>query len=174
MDVVPHPKYLEVLFAYKSKISAVFHDVLGIHEIHHIALTRINKNNELITLSSTPAMEYNLFSSPLWRYDQTYDPRWYTLCTQASWQTLYNQTRYDELYYLKQIKHQYPIGISLAANVNEEPMIYSLASHESCEQTYELFSQQYDELYKIGLYCLNQLQAIFDDCTPQILTNEPR
>src|SRR5688500_854358 len=107
-DLMPHPHFLEILFAFKSKVSTVFRDVLGIHEIHHIALTRINKNNQLLTLSSTPAMEFNLFSSSLWRYDQSYHPKWFTLCTQSYWQNLYNQTRYDELYYLKQIKHSFP------------------------------------------------------------------
>ena len=161
-DLVPHPKFLEVLFAFKSKVSTVFRDVLGIHEIHHISLTHISKNNQLIALSSTPAMEFNLFNSPLWRYDQAYNPKWFTLCTQAYWQTLYNQARYDELYYLKQIKHSFPIGLSLAAKINDNFVIYSLASHKSCSHTRELFSTQQEDFYKIGQYCSNMLSPLFN------------
>ncbi|HAT1819714.1 TPA: hypothetical protein JBJ33_04490 [Legionella pneumophila] len=81
-EVMLHSQFLENLFAFKKKVSNVFRDVLGIHDIHHIALTRINKHNQLLTLSSTPAMEFNLFNSFLWKYDQTYNPKWFKLCTQ--------------------------------------------------------------------------------------------
>ncbi|MFA6301916.1 MAG: hypothetical protein WC627_02145 [Legionella sp.] len=164
MDIKPHPQFLEVLFAFKNKVSMVFQDVLGIHEIHHLSLTRINKNNQLITFSSTPALEYNLFSSQLWLYDKTYNPQWYQQYTQSNWQNLYQETRYDELYYLKQIKHNYPLGLSLAAKINETPVIYSLASNKSCRKTEELFTQQQEEFYKIGLYCYTLLDTLFNYC----------
>lgn len=162
--VRPHPEYLDLLFAFKNKVLSVFRDILGIHEIHHLSLTRINSQNEIITLSSTPAMEYNLFSGQLWRYDKTYNPQWYQLYTQSTWERLYKPARYDELYYLKQIKHNYPLGISLAAKVNEIPVIYSLASHSSCARTIELFTTQQEDFYKIGQYCYTLLATLFDLC----------
>ncbi len=39
-DFVPHPYLLETLFAFKSKVSSIFRDVLGIYEIHHIYCAR--------------------------------------------------------------------------------------------------------------------------------------
>ncbi|MDR3504547.1 MAG: hypothetical protein P4L79_18420 [Legionella sp.] len=156
-EVTRHPELLEVLFAFRSKVSSVFRDVLGIHEIDHIAFARVNKNNQLLTLSSTPAMEFNLFNSPLWRYDKSYRHQWFELCVQDYWQNLYDYTRYDELYYLKQIKHAYPIGLSLAAKMGEEYLIYSLASRKSCVHTRELFANQHEDFYKIGQYCSNNL-----------------
>ncbi len=163
-EVVLHPELLEVLFAFRSKVSSVFRDVLGIHEINHIAFTRINKNNQLLTLSSTPAMEFNLFSSSLWRYDKTYTPPWFQLGQQDYWQNLYCHTRYDELYYLKQIKHAYPIGLNLAAKTDEEYIIYSIASRSSCMHTRELFATQHDDFYKIGQYCSNSLNPLLNTC----------
>ena len=159
-----HPQLLEILFAFKSKISPIFRDVLGIHEIDHVAITRINKSNQLMALSSTPALEFNLFSGSLWHYDQTYNPQWIHQCTQAYWQTLYSPSRYDELYYLKQIKHEYPIGISLAAKVEDDFVIYSLASHKSCSHTRAIFSTQQEDFYKIGQYCSNMLNPFFAYC----------
>lgn len=163
-DLAPHPQFLEVLFAFKNKVSNVFRDVLGIHEINHIALTRINSTNQILTFSSTPAMEFNLFNSPLWRYDQSYNPLWFNLCSQAYWQTLYNQERYDELYYIKQIKHAFPIGLSLAAKIDEHYVIYSLASRKSCAHTHEIFSNKQEDFYKIGQYCSNMLDPLFNHC----------
>lgn len=163
-NIVLHPKFLEILFAFKSKVSSVFREVLGIHEIHHMALSRVNKNNELISLSSTPAMEFNLFSSTLWRYDKTYHPNWFKQCTQAHWQQLYYQPRYDELYYLKQIKHKYPVGLSLATTQDHMPLICSLASHNTGDHAHELFTTHHDDFYKMSLYCANLLTPIFNDC----------
>lgn len=164
MDALPHPQFLEFLFVFKREVSLVFKDILGLYNIHHFAVTRINKSNEIISLSSTPAMEYNLFSSTLWHYDKSYKPHWVNRYTQAYWHELYNSKRYDELYYLKQIKHNLPIGISLATQMNEDRFIYSLASHDSSLHTLELFSTQQDEFNKIGHYCSSLFSSLFHEC----------
>ncbi|AMQ29111.1 TPA: hypothetical protein ACK8Z3_000030 [Legionella pneumophila] len=74
-EIVLHSQLLENLFAFKSKVSNVFRDVLGIHDVHHISLTNINGHNQLLPLSSTPAMDFNLFNSFLWQHDLTYNPK---------------------------------------------------------------------------------------------------
>lgn len=161
IKVVPHPLFLNALFAFKSKVSNVFKDILGLHEISHIAITRINTHHEILTFSSTPAIEFNLFNTNLWRFDQTYQPNWFLLCTQSNWQSLYSPERYDELYYLKQIKHNYPIGYSLAAKLDQVFFIYSLATNQSFNHTHELFATHHHDFYKIGQYCANMLAPLF-------------
>lgn len=161
-EVTPHPLLLEVLFAHRRKVSSVFRDVLGLHEINHIAIAQVDMQQQLLILSSTPAMEFNLFSTPLWRFDQTYSPEWYKQYQSAYWQSLYAPERYDELYYLKQIKPQYAFGISLAQKRQQEHYIFSFASHRSCIQTQTLFSEQQDDFYKIGLYCTHLLRPLFN------------
>lgn len=167
-----HPQFLEMLFAFKSKVSKTFKEVLGIHEIHHLAITRVDKNNQLLSLSSTPSMEFNLFNSSLWLYDKTYNPLWFHLKTQDYWQSLYQTDRYDELYYLKQIKHSLPIGLSMAASVDNNYIIYSLASNNSCSYTQELFTSQQEDFYKIGQYCFNILLPLFTRCDDLALEQE--
>ncbi|MBA2650347.1 MAG: hypothetical protein H0U75_12295 [Legionella sp.] len=162
MDVSPHPQLLDFLFAFKSKVSAIFKDILGIHDIDHLAVTQI-KNHQLLTLSSTPAMEYNLFSTNLWCYDKSYNPQWYHLYTQAFWESLYQIRRYDELYYIKQIKHNLPLGLTLASQFGEGTILYSIASHKSCSHTKELFSTQFEDFQKIGQYCANLFSSLFND-----------
>jgi hypothetical protein len=167
MDIInsdairPHRQLLKLLFAFKNQVATVFKDVLGLHEINHIAITRISIEQEIIAFSSTPALEFNLFNGRLWRFDQTYHPDWFRLGLQTSWQQLYAPARYDELYYLKQIKHHYPIGYSLATQQDNGFYIYSLASKQSCPHTQELFANQYNDFCKIGLYCANQLRDFF-------------
>lgn len=161
---MPHPHLLETLFAFKRKVSSVFRDVLGIYEIHHIAITQVTAQNQFICLSSTPAMEFNLFNSSLWRYDRSYDPEWFSQNSHDYWPNLYDTARYDELYYLKQIKHDYALGISLATHVNEQTLIYSLASQKSSPATQDFFTNLHDDFYKIGHYCFNLLEPLFDQC----------
>ena len=156
-ETVLHPHYLDLLICHKSKVSHVFKDVLGLHEISHVAICYINNKHELLSLSSTPSLEFNLFSSNLWRFDKTYQPDWYNLCGPSLWQSLYAHERYDELYYTKQVKHHYPIGLSFAVKLDDCQVIYSIASHNDCQHTHGLFESQQEDFYRIGEYCSNAL-----------------
>ena len=157
----PHANYLDMLFAHKSTIGRVFKDVLGLYGINHVAISHINAKQELQTLSSTPSLEFNLFSSSLWQFDKTYQPTWYNQCAASSWQALYTPAHYDELYQMKQTKHHYPLGISLAAKLNTDYFIYSLASMNDCERTRWDFTTHHHDFYKIGEYCSNALLPLF-------------
>ncbi len=152
-----HPHFLELLFAHKSKASAVFKDILGLHEISHFSISHIDNQGEMLTLSSTPSLEYNLFNSDLWRFDQTYHHTWYELCTSSPWQALYTPERYDELYYLKQAQTNYPIGLSMAVNKMDGYIIYSIAANSECPMTQDRFDNHHDDFYRIGTYCSNEL-----------------
>ena len=158
-----HPQLLHNLFAHKSKTRAVFNDVLSLHEINHIAIAYISASNTLTTLSSTPSLEYNLFNSPLWQFDTTFSPSWFNQCAQASWQSLYSLDRYDELYYIKQTKPRYPLGLSMAAKMGSAHVIYSIASTIDSEYTRQLFQTHVDELYKVGQYCTMHLLPLLTD-----------
>lgn len=91
MEVTLHPRFLDALFAYKSQAMNIFRDVLGLYDIHHLAVARVDQQGQLISFSSTPAMEFNLFNSELWRYDLCYRAQWFTQYTQASWAALYEK-----------------------------------------------------------------------------------
>ena len=163
-DFSPHPHLLGTLFAFKKKVSLIYQEVLGIHEVAHIAIARITNNGQFLIFSSTPALEFNLFNSSLWHHDQSYNAQWFSLNSHDYWHNLYYPPRYDELYYIKQIKHSYAIGMSLASHKNNQKLIYSLASHKSCSYTQELFTNQIDDFYKIGHYCFNLLEPLFQQC----------
>lgn len=156
-----HPQLINTLFAFKSSISPIFKDVLGIHDISHIAVTRIDANQKTLIFSSTPAMEFNLFTSDLWQFDNTYNPAWFNLCTGSSWEALYEPAHYDDLYYSRQIKHHFTAGLSLAIAEHDSHYIYSIANSLPMPQGMELFNSHKDDFYKIGQYCKNLLNPYF-------------
>ena len=160
--LAPHPRFLDALFANKGKVGSVFNDILGLYDISHIAVSHIDNAFGLLSFSSTPSLEFNLFKSNLWQFDKTYQTNWYSLCKPSPWQSLYAPERYDELYYLKQIKHHYPLGLSLAVKLANCHLIYSIATHKNCPDTRELFENQHDNFYKIGNYCSNLLLPLFN------------
>lgn len=154
-----HPELLDVLFSYKSKTAAVFKDVLGLHGIDHIAIAFLNTQMQLLTISSTPALEFNLFNSPLWQFDNTYQWPWIALCSHATWPTLYTTKYYDELYAIKQHRYQYTAGLSIATTHTDAPVVYSFASRASA--TFDNTTAQLQDCHKISLYCMQALQSIF-------------
>jgi hypothetical protein len=156
----PHPDFLDLLFTYNKRTHTVFKDVMGLYNIDHIALSYINRSNQLIAFSSTPSLEFNLFSKALWLFDKTYQTEWYRLCNSATWPSLYAENHFDELYYQKQIRHHYPTGVSLAIKSNETYIIYSIASHKDDPETQNQFDHHQHDFYKIGEYCSNSLHHL--------------
>lgn len=162
-EIVLHPRLLDNLFAHKGKVNSVFRDILGLYDIHHMAISYINSHRMLSVHSSTPAIEFNLFSSELWHFDKTYHASWYRLCLPSLWHTLYLPARYDELFYVKQVKHQYPLGLSFAVKSANNYLIYSIATHKNSPQTRDIFANFQDDFHRIGRYCSNALAPLFEE-----------
>jgi len=156
-----NPDFFTTLFRHQLAVRNVFKDVLGLYGISHVALTHINEKNQLLSLSSTPSLEFNLFYSQLWRYDKTYHPNWYPQEKPATWQSLYTADRYDDLYFLKQEKYQYALGLSLPIKFNHAYFIYSIASKAIEKDSHTVFKNDHALLYKIGHYCSNKLLPLF-------------
>lgn len=165
-DVTPHPQLLDVLFAHKSQVKPLFAEMLRRYEIDHIAVTHINLNQEILTFSSTPAIEFNLFNSGLWRLDNTYNPAWFEKRVTATWQSLYHPERYDELYYLKQLKPHYPIGYSFATKADGGPVIYSIASRKTAMDMQDITNARYEIFYGIQQRCAQLLLPLLTHYKP--------
>ncbi len=118
---LPHPLFLDILFLYKLPTATLFKELIRFYSIDHIALSYINTRRELITLSSTPAIEFNLFKHSLWQKDRTYDLNWCKQSKLSTWDRLYDATHYEELFYIKQLKPNYSMGFSLAVNHDHNP-----------------------------------------------------
>ena len=112
-----HPLFLDSLFAYQRRVSSVFKDVLGLYDIDYMSISHINLERQLLTFSSTPSLEYNLFSKDLWRFDLTYQCAWYEQYRLSPWTALYTASRYDDLYDAKQVRHDITQGLSFAVKL---------------------------------------------------------
>lgn len=168
MEVNPHSKLLEMLFAHKRRVSCVFNDVLGLYEIHHISLAFVDKEKQLCLLSSSPSLEFNLFNQGIWKYDRCYQPAWFQQQNLGFWPSLYEKKHFDALYYLKQAKPKYPIGLSLAGAPGIYPTVFSFASSDKSHETREQFCHIQPALSQIGLYCTNLLLPILQIYSPSM------
>ncbi|KTD49885.1 putative FlgJ-like protein [Legionella rubrilucens] len=156
-SITPHPQLLEVLFACRQRSARVFNDVLGLHDVDHLAIGFVSPQQQLLILSSTPALEFNLFSRHLWRFDQSYSLTWITKQGFAGWQSLYHPACYHELFYYKQLKTHYRRGHSLAVANKHQPLVFSYASHKDTE-TGDISR----DLGKMGYYCAQLLQPLVE------------
>lgn len=166
MEVCLHPRHLHALFGFKKQVSTVFRDILGLHDIHHLSITRVDHYGEILSFSSTPALEFNVFNTMLWRYDRAYQLDWLRQGLQSSWHSLYGEERFDELYYVKQLKYGFHHTQSLALRIGVQHYLFSFASRAVSEVCSENVWLEKKELYKIGRYCLNLLIPYFEICNP--------
>ena len=157
----PHQDLEHILFADKRKVSLIFSDVLGIYDLDHISIGLLDTSNHLLTFSSTPALEFNLFHKKLWRYDQTYYFSWVTKGIYETWQNLYESEYFDELYYNKQVKHNLPIAYSMAGKIGTRHAIYSIGTKKNTQKSRDFFMSESALFYKMGLYCAQSLKSLF-------------
>lgn len=156
-EIEPHPLVLDKLFTSRKKIMVIFSQILHQHKLDHLAITSINKANQISVCSSTPAIEFNLFSGNLWQSDLTYHPSWYEQECFADWESLYLQERYDELYYVRQHKHQLKSGISISTTFLNHQLIISYASIKTSLNIKQLSQSDQNKLLQSGLFGAKQL-----------------
>lgn len=155
-----HPQAVDFLFEYKRKVSRQFRNVLGLCEVDHAAITFINSKFELLFLSFTPSIEFNLINSGLWRYDDNYCPDFFMQEKGKFWHELYHQDKFSRLANIKQITTGYSTGISIPAKFNDGYIIYSFALKSSDPKDQITLYEKQNELIKMGRYCLNKIEAV--------------
>lgn len=157
---VPHPTAERFLFEYKREVLTVFSHIIGLYELAHLSIACINKNNEVLFLSHTPAIEYHLITSYLWHADQLHDPLFYKGNQSRLWNELYTEKNYQELYYVKQTKHHFSFGFSIPLKRDDFYLIYSFATKAQHINPYLYFFDKQNTLIKMGNYCFDKLKPI--------------
>lgn len=173
----PHPQAENLLFQNKRDLLTVFSDVIGTYELAHLSITCISQTNEVVFLSHTPSIEYNLITSGLWKYDLSYDPLFYKSNQSRLWGELYDLDKYPDLHHLKQTKNQFSFGFSIPIKRDGFYLIYSFATKVRHINPHLFFFDKQNELIKMGNYCFNKLKhivfsAFFDESKRNI--NKPR
>ena len=150
----------ECLFGNKRATSSVFRDVIGLYELDHVAIAAVNKKQEIIFLSHTPSMEYNLITSDLWRYDGSYLPSFYGEPDCVEWRALYDSSHFHELTHIKQVKTGFTEGISVSVKHEDIHLIFSFATKSKDASAEDTLYHQQKQLTQIGWYCFQRFTDI--------------
>ena len=161
--ISPHPQLIETLFAFRYRVFRIFNEVLGLHEIDHIAITRIDKEQRIAVFSSIPAIEHNLFQACSGVSTIPIVKNGLSKKKQQPGLRFMSQVAIMNSIILRQIKPQLPTSLSLSTLKASGYYIYSFASHSLNPRTAVLFQRCQKELYEIGHYCNNLLQSIFPE-----------
>ena len=161
-----HPHARELLFQHKRVVSRVYRDVLGLHEIDHIAITSLNKNYQLSFLSHTPALEYNLIQTGLWMHDASYHPSFLSQHKAQAWPSLYAPMHRKPLINLKQIKTNIRAGLSIPDARQTRLLMFSFGTCSKHPDAASRLLDKAPELLQIGYYCFHQLSYLFLSSKP--------
>lgn len=155
----PHAK--TILFQNKRAANRVFSDVIGLHDIDHIALTTISPKHELTFLSYTPSLEYNLITHDLWAYDLAYHPDFFKKRQCKLWSDLYHPDKHAELMQIKLHTTGFSAGLSTTLSYTNCTLLLSFATKSKHPEAERQLLEAHPELIRMGRYCFQHISHIF-------------
>lgn len=164
-----HPDYLSLLFVHRQRVSALFHEIAGLHDIDHFSMDIINSQSEITTLSATPALQYNLITSKLWPFDGAFIPTFFQTNSGYEWQESY-QAHAERIAEIKEQQYDFKFCFSLVRKIYQFYFIYSFATKKSILNAREYYCAHINEMLKIGDYCYKTLAQLIKQNLPR-LTN---
>lgn len=156
-----NPLASTLIFQHKNEARRVFSDVIGLHDIDHIALTTISPQQELTFLSYRPSIEYDLITSNLWTYDRSYHPDFFQQKQGKLWTDLYHKDKYAELMHIKQQSKHLSTGLSTALSYKHCKLLLSFATKSKHMEAEQRLLEAHAELVQMGRYCFQALSHIF-------------
>jgi hypothetical protein len=156
-----NPLAQKLIFKHARVAHQIFSDVIGLHDIDHLALTTISPQNELTCLSYSPIIEYNLMDTGLWHHDRSYHPDFFTTRQCKLWTDLYDQNQYAELMQVKQNTKYLRAGISTTLSYNNCILLLSFATKSKHPEAGLRLLQAHPELIKMGRYCFQNISHLF-------------
>lgn len=155
-----HPLAEKLLFEHKRVVSRIFRDVIGLYQLAHFSITLINRQNEMVFLSYTPSIEYNLITSGLWSSDLSYHPNFYLNQAAKLWHELYLPHEYDGLLQIKQVQTGLSMGIAIPVQHEHFSLVYSCATASKDPNIAMELYQQQEALKDVGSYCFQKLSPL--------------
>ncbi|NCT56612.1 MAG: hypothetical protein GW760_02730 [Legionella sp.] len=166
MESTPPPCTLNpdahtLIFKHARVSHPVFSDVIGLHDIDHISLTTISRQNELTILSYRPAVEFDLIKTDLWHHDRSYHPDFFKTRQCKLWTDLYNHDRYTELMHVKQTSKHLRAGISTTVAYSNCILLLSFATQSKHPEAGKRLLEAHPDLIKMGRYCFQKISHLF-------------
>lgn len=160
-EVQLHPEALDALFKYKKEIYYKLSDIRGSYNIDHIAINIVTPENQLIVLSISPSVEYNLIIQNLWQYDKSFFPHLYKENEFFYWDDAYLPGHNNLIRTLKQEKHNYHLGIGLARRLGDLHLTYSFATRNPSKELKSYYFKHQSELLLLGDYAFKSIGDIY-------------
>lgn len=156
-----NPEAKRLIFEHARPAHHVFSDVIGLHDIDHLALTTISPQNELTILSYKPAVEFDLITTDLWHYDHSYHPDFFKTRQCKLWSDLYDPNKYAELIQVKQHSKHLRAGISTTLSYNNCILLLSFATQSKHPDAGQRLLEAHPDLIKMGRYCFQKISHLF-------------
>lgn len=155
-----HPGARDFLFKHYRTLRRVFGDVLGLLEIDYLAMTLITPQNELLFLSSQPAIECNLIENNLWQTDPCYSEAFFEKNTFQFWEDIYHKVVNKQLLHYRQTVYEFNQGLSLPDTFSHYRVVYTFALKTTDINARHEIESNIDKLMNMGRYCLQNILQI--------------
>ncbi|STX50140.1 putative FlgJ-like protein [Legionella busanensis] len=161
-EVMLHPDILNILFEHRRQIRNVFLQINGFYDISHFSLSIVDPSNEMIILSATPNIEYNLIQQDLWKFDSCFSPLQLNN-NQLFW---WNEISQDDsikskIEKIKLQNNHFNLGMTLCRQVGDFYFLYSYATKSLEKDLHNYYSANIFNLINIGDYFYNSISFIY-------------
>lgn len=159
-----HDKAKQISFTHKNIIQPAFKRIVpsGIG-IDYFSLNIVDKNNILSCYSSSPSLEFNLFSQDLWIHDGIYEVSNHIEGTFRFWDELYSSQFQNILKTEKQLRFGFLYGFYIMKKINDLFVIYSFATKSQNDRS--IFQNSTNPLSSIGDYFFNETKSLHTEYT---------
>lgn len=152
-----HPHAKEFLYKHYRTVSKIFKNVLSLHEIDYLSIALITPENELLFISSQPAIEFNLIEHNLWQIDPSFHEDFFQQDKMKLWEELYAKEELDLLRYYRQYAQSYRTGLAIPAVFEQYRAVYSFALKSNDKKIKNQIINNTETLVNIGQSCLKSI-----------------
>lgn len=162
-----HPEVIEILFENRRYIKNAFSNLKGLHGITHMGMACIDPSHELIAFSTTPNIEYNLFSQDLWRDDHCFDKDIENKNSLLWWD--YTNEKIEKV---KLTNNRFTMGMTLYRPIGDFAFLYSFATDEQASGLREHYNENLFSLIDMGDYFYKSLRELYSRYSQKYLPPE--
>ena len=163
-SVTLHPDIVTILFEHRRFVKNIFLQIKGHHEIAYFGVNILNPENELISFSSMPHIEYNLIQQKLWKYDRCFSSRSLDKNTLYWWDPINAEALLaDQIKEVKLTSNNFNAGVTLCRDIGGFRFLYSYATKTRQKDLQEYYTSQRVSLINIGDYFCKSLLDIYSE-----------
>jgi len=168
-EVILHENILDILFKHKEEIYKKLIDLKGTFLIDHISIKIIDPSGKLLIFSITPSVEYNLIVQGLWKHDKSFSITFQENNDFYPWEMAYSKDYFNEIKYLKEIKHGFTFGFNISKKLGDFNLIYSYATRSKNNGLPDYYEKHRNELAHMGDYGYKVISNIYANyCNPNL------